>query len=81
MAALRYRLLGQPISLKADNKGAILLTANSEFHKHIKHIEIRHYWIREKVDSKEIVITYILTKNIIANGLTKALDSKLFKAF
>lgn len=30
LAALGYRLPSQPVSLKADNRGAILLTANPE---------------------------------------------------
>ncbi len=64
LAALGYRLPGQLVSLKADNRGAILLTANPEFHRRIKHIEVRHHWIREKVKSKEIAITYISTKDL-----------------
>ncbi len=43
LAALGYRLPGQPVSLKADNRGAILLTANPEFHRRTKHIEVRHH--------------------------------------
>ncbi len=42
LAALEYKLPGQPVSLKADNKGAILLTANPEFYLGTKHIEMRH---------------------------------------
>ena len=81
LAALGYRLPGHPVSLKADNRGAIMLTANPEFHRRTKHIEVRHHWIREKVDSKEIVITYISTKDMVADGLTKALNPKPFRAF
>ncbi len=81
LAALGYRLPGQPVSLKADNRGAILLTANPEFHRRTKHIEVRHHGIREKVESKEIAITYVSTKDMVADGLTKALDPKPFKAF
>ena len=81
LAALGYRLPGQPVRLKADNGGAILLTANPEFHRRTKNIEVRHHWIREKVESKEIAITYISTKDMVADGLTKALDPKPFKEF
>ena len=80
-AALGYRLPDQPISLRADNRGAILFTAHPEFHRRIKHIEVRHHWIREKVESRKIAITYISTKDMVADGLTKALDPKPFKAF
>ncbi len=50
LAALRYRLPGQPVSLKADNRGAILFTANPEFHRRTQPIEVRRHWIREKVE-------------------------------
>lgn len=43
LAVLEYRLLGYPLSLRADNRGAILLTANPEFHWHTKHIKVRHH--------------------------------------
>ncbi len=39
-AALRYRPPSQPVSLRAGNRGAILLTANPEFHRRTKHIEV-----------------------------------------
>lgn len=81
LAALRYKPPIQPVSLRADNRGAILLTANPEFHRHTKHIEIRHHWIREKVHCKEIVITHISRKDMVVDALTKALDPKPFKAF
>ncbi len=74
LTALRYRLPSRPVGLRADNKGAIMLTANSEFQRRTKHIEMRHQWIREKIESKEITITYVSTKNMVADGLTKALD-------
>lgn len=58
-----------------------MLIANPEFHWRIKHIEVQYYWIREKVDSKEIIIIYISTKDIIADAITQILDPKLFKTF
>ncbi len=81
LAALGYRLPGQPVGLKTDDRGAILLTANPEFHRRTKHIEVQHYWIREKCESKEIDLIYISTKKMVADRLTKALDPKPFKAF
>lgn len=74
-------MLDQPVSLKANNRGAILLTANLKFYRRTKHIEVQYHWIREKVDSKEIVITYISTKDMIADRLTKTLVQKPFQAF
>ncbi len=81
LAALGYRLPGYPVYLKADNWETIILTANPEFYRRNKHIEVRHQWIWEKIDSKEIVIIYISTKDMVANGLTKALNPKTFTEF
>lgn len=81
LAILEYKLLDQPVSLKANNKKTILPTANLEFHWHIKHIEVQHHQIWKKVQSKKIAIIYISTKDMVADRLTKILDAKLFKAF
>ncbi len=81
LAALRYRLSSQPVSLKFDNKGSILLTANPEFYQRTKHIEVRHQWIRKKVESKKIAIIYISIKDMVADRLTKALQPKPFRLF
>ena len=81
LACLGFRLPSQPVDLRADNKGAISLTENPEFHRKTKHIEVRWHWIREKVERKEIAISYIPTKEMRADGLTKALSPKMFKDF
>ncbi len=51
LAALGFRLPTLPVDLRVDNKGAISLTENPEFHRRTKHIEVRYHWIREKVES------------------------------
>ncbi len=81
LGALGYRLPSQPGSLRADNRRAILLTANLEFYLCTKHIEVQYHLIQEKVEYKEISINNRSTKNMVADRLTKALDPKLFKAF
>ncbi len=48
-----------------------MLTVNLEFHWRTKHIELRDHWIRKKIESKEIVITYISTKDTIPDVLTE----------
>lgn len=76
-----YSLPGKPVNARVDNRGAILLTVNREFHWRTKHIQLRYHLIQEKVESKKIVITYISIKHIFADGLTKATDRKSFKIF
>ncbi len=81
LAALGYRLPGQPVSPRADNKGAILPTANPEFYQRTKHIEVRHHLTQEKVECNEISINNRSAENMVADRLTKPLDPQPFKAF
>ncbi len=81
LACLEFRLPSQPVNLRADKKGSISLTENPEFHQKTKQIEVLWHWIREKVERKEIAISYISTKEMLADGLTKALSPKIFKDF
>ena len=81
LACLGFRLPSQPVNLRADNKGAISLTENPEFYRKTKDIEVRWHRIREKVERKDILILYISTKEMLADGLTKAPSPKMFKKF
>lgn len=81
LAYLGFRLPSQLVDLRADNKGAISLTENPKFHRKTKHIKVRWHWIREKVEQKGIAISYISTKEMRADILTKALNTKMFKDF
>ena len=70
-----------PADLRADNKSAIALSENPEFHRRVKHIEIRYHWIREKVTSKDIMLTFVSTDVMTADGLTKPLAPLKFREF
>jgi hypothetical protein len=63
----------KPIALLCDNKGAIDLAKNPEYHARSKHIDTRHHFIRERVADKSIHIEYINTDVMVADILTKAL--------
>ena len=44
-----------------DNQGCIALSQNPIQHKRTKHIHIRYHFIREKVESGEVELTYVPT--------------------
>ena len=69
------------IQLKGENQGSIVLALNLIFYSRTKHIDIQHYYIRDKVASKRIELSYIPTDQIIADGLTKALTHVKFHRF
>ena len=65
-----------PISI--DNQSAIKLANNSEYHKRSKHIDIRFHFIRDVVSKREIEIKYVMSKNQLADLLTKPLPKQQF---
>jgi hypothetical protein len=43
-----------------------------------KHISVRYFWMKEKVDNNEIKFEYVPTKNMVSDILTKPLSGKQF---
>ena len=56
-----------------DNQSCIALAKNPVYHARTKHIDIRHHFIREKLEDREIDVHYISTDRMLADMFTKAL--------
>ena len=67
-----------PLSLACDNKAAIDLAYNPEHHQKTKHIERRHFYVREVVESGQLVVPFVTSADNLADFFTKPLDSKSF---
>jgi hypothetical protein len=61
-----------PTALYFDNQPAICLVQNPEQHQQIKHINVSYHIIREHQANGDIEITYLPTKQQLANIFTKA---------
>nr|KAJ0186081.1 hypothetical protein LSAT_V11C900483530 [Lactuca sativa] len=59
-----------------DNTSAIQITQNPVQHSKIKHIEIRHHFIRDNVEKGKVVLEHVKTSEQLADIFTKALDSQ-----
>ena len=62
-----------PGLIKGDNRGAIALTKNTKDHGKVKHIDIRHHYIRELLRSGAITIEQVSSSDNFADLFTKSL--------
>lgn len=63
-----------------DSKGAIDLAKNAGYRPRTKHIDIRHYFIRECIEKGSIVVEFIPTEQMTADAVTKGLFGPKLKA-
>ena len=62
-------------TIKMEKNGQNSCTGNS------RHIKIRYFFIKDKVNSGEVEIEYCLTEQLLADYFTKALQGELFCCF
>lgn len=75
---LRVYKDGIPV-LYCDNASAVKLVKNPEFHKRSKHIEVRHYFVRECHQQGRVDVRHIDGKHQLADVLTKPLERVRFE--
>jgi hypothetical protein len=63
-----------------DNISAISVVKNSVFHKIMKHLEVRHHFLRDHVKKSDIEMRYIDIKRQLTDIFTKPLDASHFAA-
>jgi hypothetical protein len=71
----------QGISTKIyeDNQSCIKIAISTKQLPGTKHIDIRHHFIRQRIESGEIELEGINTRNMVADIFTKSLPNELFK--
>ena len=67
-----------PNELSTDNMGAHHLAYNPEHHNKTKHVERRHFFVRDMVEKFEIVVPYVSTNDNLGDFFTKPLPSRKF---
>ena len=84
----RYFLEAQGYKVKAnvlyqDNQSAMLLEKNgmSSAGKRSRHINIRYFFIADRIGKNELSIEFCPTDDMIADFFTKPLQGKKFKKF
>jgi hypothetical protein len=67
-----------PIEIYINNRSAIALAKNPVYHERSKHIDTRHYFIREHIKNKEVKLISCKTNDQIADIFTKPLKGEIF---
>ncbi len=78
---LSHQKMKNSIIIYADNQKTVKFFSNSIFQKRIKHITIKYHHTRDLISKKTIKLKYRSINEMIADELTKSLDSKQFKKF
>lgn len=73
-----YCMESGTLQVYCDNKSAIDISKNPVQHSRTNHIDIRHHFIRELVEGKQVVIEHVVTELQLADLFTKALDFNRF---
>ena len=68
----------EPIDLFMDNRAGIDVAYNPEHHTRMKHVERRHFFIREAVEDHKIRVPFVSTTQNLADFFTKPLGEKDF---
>ena len=80
---MKYKLLDygiheEEILIKCDNTSAIAISQNPVLHSRTKHIDIRHHFLRDHVEKKDIILEYIPKEDQLADIFTKPLGESRF---
>ena len=70
----------EPTPLSMDNQAGRDLAYNPQHHPRTKHIDRRHFFIREKVEDHTIIVPFVRTADNLADFFTKPLGYKTFFA-
>ena len=67
-----------PAVLYQDNQGTIALCERGGAGHRTKHVKIRNFWVKERIDDGDIVVEYMPTESMLADVLTKPLQGAQF---
>jgi hypothetical protein len=69
----------KPRKLYCDNEPAVLYAHNNKKIKAVKHINIRFYVVKEKIQDQTISLEHISIKKMIVDPFTNGLSPSVFR--
>ena len=67
--------LAPPLRIYCDNEPAVFYAHNNKSSGGAKHIDIKFYVVKEKIQNHSITLEHICTKKMLADPLTKVLPA------
>ena len=67
-----------PTVIFEDNQSCIAMSLKTGCPSRCKHIDIRHHWLQEKVERKELLLRWLASQDMVADILTKPLARDRF---
>jgi hypothetical protein len=67
------------LKIYCDNELAVQYSYNNKKNDAVKHINIKYYIVKEKIQDHTISLEHISTKRMLADTFTKGLPSNVFK--
>jgi hypothetical protein len=69
--------------IHCDNKQTIRLVTEdvAKLQTKLRHVDIHNHWLRQEVSRGKIMVAYISTENMLADGLTKSLPANKWENF
>ena len=71
----------KPLLVRVDNTGAIRRAIDPKYHGRLKHIAVRHHFVRDVVEANKLILQHIPSKDNVADLLTKPLPRDAHEKF
>ena len=68
----------KPLRIYCDNEQVVFYAHNNKSSGAAKHIDIKFYVVKEKIQDHSITLEHISTKKMLADPLTKGLSPSVF---
>ena len=69
-----------PVCAYQDNTSTVFMAEKGRSTSdRTRHINVRYFWIKDRIDTGELELKYLATKDMIADILTKPLQGELFR--
>jgi hypothetical protein len=70
-----------PAEIHQDNKSTMIIAAKGKSNSpRCRHINIRYYFVKDKIATGEVKLTHTRTNDLIADFFTKPLQGELFRS-